>query len=70
MLPTLIIVLFLLAIVIALFSGMYFLVRDPSTSRRTLHSLRWRVALQVLLIAFLLTAYFMGWIHPHGIGRG
>lgn len=64
-----IIVLFLIAILIALFSGVFFLVRDPATSRnrRTLKALTWRVALQVGLILFLILAYFQGWIRPHGV---
>jgi hypothetical protein len=67
MLPKLIVVVFLLAIVGVLFSGMVFLVRDPSRSRRTLRSLTWRVALQLLLIGFLVFAYLLGWIRPHGL---
>ena len=66
---TIIIVLLLIAIVIALFSGVFFLVRDPATSqnRRTLKALTWRVSLQVALILFLILAYFQGWIRPHGV---
>lgn len=66
---TIIIVLFLVAIVVALFSGVFFLVRDPATNdnRRTLKALTWRVALQVGLILFLILAYFQGWIRPHGV---
>ena len=67
-LPAIIIALLLIAILVALFSGMVFMVRDPSRSRRTLRSLIWRVGLQVALIAFLVLAYFLGWIHPHSIG--
>ena len=67
MLPKLIVVLLLLAIVVALFSGMVFLIRDTSDKRRTLRSLTWRVSLQLLLIGFLVLAYFLGWIHPHGL---
>jgi hypothetical protein len=69
MLPKLIIVILLLAIVAVLFSGMVFLVKDPSRSRRTLRSLSWRVALQLLLIVFLVVAYFLGWIRPHDLGK-
>jgi hypothetical protein len=67
MLPKIIIVAFLLAILVALFSGAVFLAKDPSDRRRTLRSLTWRVALQLLLIGFLVTAYFAGWIRPHGL---
>jgi hypothetical protein len=67
MLPKLVIVALLLAILVALFSGAVFLTKDPSNRRRTLRSLTWRVALQLLLIGFLITAYFAGWIRPHGV---
>ncbi|TAM11975.1 MAG: twin transmembrane helix small protein [Nevskiaceae bacterium] len=64
---TLIIVAFLIAIVISLFSGFFFLLHDDSTSnnRRTLHALQIRVALTFAFIAYLVLAYYMGWIHPH-----
>lgn len=61
-------VLFLIAIVVALLAGGVFLVRDPSTSRRAFHALAWRVGLQLSLILFLALAFFMGWIKPHGLG--
>lgn len=66
---TFIIVLFILAILIALFSGLYFLIRDQSrtSDTRLVKALTWRVGLQVLLILFLVIGYFMGWIRPHGL---
>jgi hypothetical protein len=44
-----------------------FLVKDPSSSRRTLTGLKLRVALSVTLILFVLLSYSLGWISPHGI---
>ncbi len=67
MLPKLIIIAFLLAIVASLASGMFFLIRDPSNRKRTVNALTVRISLSLLLIAFLVLAYFMGWIQPHGI---
>ena len=61
------VVLFLLAIVVALFTGMFYLLKDGSDKRRTVKALTWRVGLQVALILFLVLAYFMGWIQPHGL---
>ncbi|HUP91184.1 MAG TPA: twin transmembrane helix small protein [Solimonas sp.] len=60
-----VIVVLLLAIVGTLMTSMLFLVRDPSSSRRTLTGLKVRVALSVTLILFVLLSYYMGWIHPH-----
>lgn len=61
------IVLFLLAIVTALFSGMWFMLKDNSDKRRTVTALTWRVGLQVALILFLVLAACMGWITPHNV---
>jgi hypothetical protein len=69
MTPNHIVVIFLLAILLALFSGLFFLVKDPAKkdNRRTLRALTWRVGLQLALIAFLIAAVLMGWIKPHGL---
>jgi hypothetical protein len=65
MLAKIIIIALLVSIVIALFTAVYFLVKDPSNRRRTLRSLTWRVSLQVVLILFLVAAVRLGWIQPH-----
>ena len=57
----------LIAILYALFTGMVYLVKDRSDKRRVMKALTWRVGLQLLLIAFLITAYFLGWIQPHAL---
>lgn len=71
MLVRIIIVAFLLAILASLFSGLFFLLKDPSTSdnRRTVRALTVRVALSIAFALFLVLAYFMGWIHPHAVGQ-
>jgi hypothetical protein len=68
MLIKIVLVLLLIAIVTALVFGGVYLVKDPSTSRRTVKALSWRVGLQVALILLLILAFFMGWIQPHGVG--
>jgi hypothetical protein len=67
MVSKIVVIAFLVAIVAAVLLAGVFLVRDPTNSRRTLRALTWRVSLQVALILFLVLAYFMGWIHPHGL---
>lgn len=62
-----ILVLFLIAICIALFSGLFFLVKDDGDSKRTVNALTWRVGLQVGLIIVLIVAFFMGWLRPHDV---
>ena len=69
MLAKAVVVLLLLAIVISLFSGLFFLIKDPSSKRRLLTSLKVRVALSITLLIFLVLSYYMGWLQPHGLGR-
>lgn len=59
---------FLVAIVVALLAGGYFVVRDPGTERRALKALIWRVGLQMLLLLFLVLAFVLGWVKPHQVG--
>ena len=46
-------ILVMLGIVVSLGFGLFFLVRDPGQSTRTVHSLSIRVALAVLMLALL-----------------
>ena len=52
----------LAAIIISLGSGLYYLSRDDSDSRKVLKALKIRVVLSAVLILFLVASYFMGWI--------
>lgn len=53
----------LAAIVASLFSGLYFLTRrDPAGSTRVLNALKVRVGLSIVLVVFLVSAYFLGFI--------
>lgn len=60
-----IVILLLLAIVASLGSGLYYLARDDRGSPRVLKALKIRVALSMLLIAFLVLSYFMGWLEGY-----
>jgi len=59
-----IVLILLAAVVVSLFSGLFFLVkdRDSPESTRMLTSLKIRVVLSITLVAFLVTAYFLGWL--------
>ena len=61
------IVLVLLAILAALSSGMFFLVRDKGESERTVKSLTVRITLSVILFILLFIGFAAGWIKPHGL---
>lgn len=54
----------LAAIVIALFSGLFFLAKDKDhpDSPRLLTALKVRVALSITLVLLLVVSYKMGWI--------
>ena len=68
-LETLLIVAFLAVILWNLGAGLYYMLVDKGTTKRTVNSLTKRIALSVGLILFVILAIHMGWIVPHGIGR-
>jgi hypothetical protein len=65
-----IVVLFLIAIIGSLFSGLFYLVRDKGTSERTVRALTLRISLSVLLFILLMIGYATGLLHPHGVTPG
>jgi len=64
MLVKIIIVIALIAILIALTTGLIQLVRDKGNSTRVVKSLSIRIILSLALFAFLIFAFIMGWIQP------
>lgn len=63
----LLIVAVLFAIVASLGSGLFFLLRDGSDSRRMVNALTIRISLSVALFVLLLIAWWTGAIQPHGV---
>ncbi len=57
----------MLVILITLFSGLLHLIRDEGKTKRTVKSLTWRIALSLGLFIFLMIAFALHWIHPHGL---
>ena len=45
-------------------TGLYYLRGENANSEKMLRALKVRVALSAVLILFLITAYFMGWLQP------
>jgi hypothetical protein len=70
MLTKIIIILFLLAIIGSLFSGLFFLMRDKGASERTVKALTVRVSLSVLLFILLMLGFATGLLQPHGAFPG
>jgi len=68
-LETLLIIAFLVVIVWNLGAGLYYMMIDKGTTKRTVNALTRRIALSVALILFVALAIYMGWITPHGVGR-
>lgn len=69
MLFKLVIILFLLFILYALGSGLYYLVGEKTKkdADRVAKALTWRIGLSLVLFALLFIAFALGWITPHKI---
>jgi succinate dehydrogenase/fumarate reductase cytochrome b subunit len=68
-LKTLLIIAFLIVILWNLGAGLYYMLVDTGTTKRTVNALTRRIALSVALILLVALAIYMGWITPHGVGR-
>lgn len=55
-----VIVVLMLAVIISLFSGLFFLIRDGGKTNRVVNSLAVRVTLSLLLLAVILIALWQG----------
>lgn len=59
-----------LLIFFSLGSALFFLVKDPVGSKRTVKALTWRIAISLGLFIVLMIGFAMGWITPHQITAG
>lgn len=57
----------LVAIVLSMASGLFYLVTDKGASKKMVNALSVRVGLSVLLFLLLLLAWSQGLITPHGM---
>ena len=57
----------LAAVIVSLFSALYYLYHDRGHGTRMVKVLAVRVALSAALVAFLVISYRMGWIAPSGL---
>jgi hypothetical protein len=67
MLARIIIIVIFLGILASLFSGMYFMLHDKSSSTRNVKALSIRIGLSLLLLALLVAAYVFGLIKPNSV---
>ncbi len=70
MLSKIVIILFLIAILYSLGSGLVYLVKDKGGSDRTVKALTIRISLSVILFLFLMLGYYTGVLQPHGVYPG
>lgn len=66
MLMKIIIIIALFAIIISLGRALYYLVKKPEASSKMAKALTWRIGLSIALFLFVILAFKLGWIHPHG----
>jgi len=57
----------LLAVIVSLFSGLYFVYKDKGQTNRAVISLTIRIALSVLVFVILIASYYFGWIPQSGL---
>ena len=62
-----VILVLLLAVIVSLFSGLYFVYKDKGQTNRAVISLTIRIALSVLVFVILIGSYYFGWIPDRGL---
>ena len=62
-----VILLLLLAILVSLASGLFFMIKDKGQTSRAVTSLTFRITISIALFAMLFIGYASGLIKPHGI---
>ena len=68
MLQKLIIVAFLVVILYNLGAGLYYMLTDKGSTKRTVNALTRRIAISVVLILLIILGIWTGVIKPQGIG--
>ncbi|HZZ94048.1 MAG TPA: twin transmembrane helix small protein [Usitatibacter sp.] len=62
-----VILILLFAVLVSLFSGLYFVYKDKGRSNRAVISLTIRISLSVLVFVILMVSYYFGWIPQSGL---
>jgi len=62
-----VILVLLFAVVVSLFSGLYFVYKDKSGGNRAVIALTIRIALSILVFLILIGSYYFGWIPARGL---
>lgn len=62
-----VILILLVAVLVSLFSGLYFVYKDKSGGNRAVIALTIRIALSILVFLILIGSYYFGWIPERGL---
>lgn len=57
----------LFAVLVSLFSGLYFVYKDKGGSNRAVTALTIRIGLSVLVFVILMASFIFGWIPERGL---
>ena len=57
-----VIIILLFAVVVSLFSGLFFIYKDKGQSERAVKALTVRIVLSILVFVLLIGSYYFGWI--------
>ncbi len=59
-----VIIIAFILILVSLFSGLYFVMKDKGKTNRAVNALTFRIGFSILLFLFIIISYKMGLIHP------
>ena len=62
-----VIIVLLFAVLVSLFSGLYFVYKDKGETNRAVISLTIRIVLSVLVFLILMGGFYFGWIPQRGL---
>jgi len=62
-----VILVLLAAVLVSLFSGLYFVYKDKGGSNRAVTALTIRIVLSILVFVILMSAFYFGWIPQRGL---
>jgi hypothetical protein len=62
-----VILILLFAVIVSLFSGLYFVYKDKGGTRRAVIALTIRIALSLTVFVLLIAAYLFGWVPERGL---
>jgi hypothetical protein len=65
MLSKIVIISVMLVILIALGSGLVYLIKDSGKTHRTVQALTFRIGLSIVLFIGLILGFYFGWLTPH-----